>query len=381
MQYRPFGKKLDLEVSALGFGSMRLPIIGDNPRHIDEKEAIQLLRQGIDSGINYLDTAYIYHEGESEKLIGKALKDGYRDKVWLADKMPCWSVNVHEDLDRIFQDQLHRLQTEYIDFYLLHALNQNSWKKMYELGALDWLESQRAAGRIKYIGFSFHDNPDTLKTIIDTYDGWEFCQIQYNFLDTEVQAGTKGLQYAASQGLGVVIMEPLRGGKLAQPVDSIKEIWDSSDQKKTPVEWALDWLWNQPEISVVLSGMSTREQLNQNLTFVEKSKPGMLNQVELAVVEKVKQAYSSLIKISCTSCRYCTPCPENVEIPILFNMYNEATLFGNWAEVKQHYQKFKADGKSADYCIQCGVCETNCPQKLPIPELLKEVQEHLGKED
>jgi predicted aldo/keto reductase-like oxidoreductase len=378
MKYRSMGKKIDFKVSALGFGTMRLPIIGNDPKNIDEKEAIRILRHGIDSGINYVDTAYMYHEGQSEYIVGKALKDGYRDKACLADKMPPWSLKVREDLDKVFNIQLSKLQTDYVDFYLLHALNQTNWKKMYELDALDWLEAKKKAGQIKHIGFSFHDNPTTLKTIIDAYDGWEFCQIQYNFLDTEVQAGTKGLHYAASKGLGVIIMEPLRGGNLAKPVSPVQALWDSSPVKKPAVEWALDWLWNQPEISAVLSGMSTIEQVNENCAFAEKAQPGMLSASEIELVEKVKAAYKSLIRVNCTSCRYCTPCPEDVEIPIMFNMYNEASMFGVWEEAREHYKRFTKDKKSADFCIQCGVCETKCPQNLLIPDLLAEVKKHLG---
>ena len=244
MKYRVLGKT-GAEVSVLGFGCMRLPVLENEA--IDESEAIRIIRKGIDNGINYLDTAFGYHNGQSEILVGKALKDGYRNKAYLATKLPLWSVNCEDDVERIFNEQLSKLDTDYIDFYLLHAVNKESWEtKVLKFDILPKLEKKLAEGKIKHLGFSFHDDLDVFKKIIDSYDGFEFCQIQFNYIDTDYQAGIEGLEYAASKGLGVIVMEPLLGGKLANPHDKIKELLG---ENKSPVEWALDFVWNRPEVA------------------------------------------------------------------------------------------------------------------------------------
>ncbi|WPX08337.1 aldo/keto reductase [Anaerocellum danielii] len=376
MKYRPFGKT-DFMVSALGFGAMRFPILDSDYSKIDEDKAIEMLHFAIDNGINYIDTAYVYHGGNSEVVVGKALKGGYRERVRIATKLPVWQVNNLDDAERILDEQLKRLDTSYIDFYLLHALNKNHWKKLKEMDIFKWVEKVLYEGKIKYIGFSFHDDLATFKEIVDSYN-WTFCQIQYNILNRNYQAGEEGLKYAASKGLAVVIMEPLLGGRLAkEPPQEIRQLWDEAAVKRTPVEWALAWLWNQKEVSVVLSGMSTLEQVKQNIEYASKYEVGSLTTEELELVEKVAQKYNELRRVNCTECKYCMPCPQGVDIPWNFSIYNQAGMYNMFEEMKNDY--LKKEKERAENCIECGVCETKCPQNLPIRELLKEVAAYFSK--
>ena len=335
MQYRTLGR-LDWRPSALGFGAMRLPTIGGDAAQIDEPAATRMIHYAIDHGVNYIDTAYPYHRGSSEMLLGRVLKDGYRKRVKLATKMPCWLVKEREDFDRYLDEQLARLQTGKVDFYLLHGLNSTRWLAMRDLGVLDWAERAIAAGRISYLGFSFHDTYETFQEIVDAYDGWAFCQIQYNYLDENHQAGTRGLEYAADRGLGVVVMEPLRGGLLAGNAGqrqgkglppSIQAFWDSAPVRRGPAEWALQWLWQKPSVSLVLSCMSTLAQLEENIASANRSGPGLLTGDELALVGQVCDQYRRLTPIPCTDCKYCQPCPNGVNIPAVFGIYNDAMMF------------------------------------------------------
>ncbi|ERM90757.1 aldo/keto reductase [Caldanaerobacter subterraneus] len=370
MQYRKFGK-LDVAVSALGFGLMRLPVIDNDNSRIDEKEAIRMIRYAIDNGVNYLDTAWPYHGGNSEIVTGKALKEGYRERTFLATKLPTWLINEKEDMDKYLNEQLKKLQTDHIDFYLLHALDKNKWENMKRVDALAWAEKKKQEGKIRYIGFSFHDEFPVFKEIIDYYDRWDFCQIQYNYMDIDVQAGEKGLKYAASKGLGVVIMEPIRGGRLANPPKAVQEIWDTAKVKRSPAEWALQWLWNQPEVSVVLSGMSTFEQLKENIESANRSGIGTLTSEELEIVARVRNKYKELSPIACTGCNYCMPCPNGVNIPRNFELYNEAHMYNIYEANRKAYEDL-GDARASS-CIECGNCESVCPQHLPIIEYLKEV--------
>ena len=275
MRYRTFGK-LDWRPSALGFGAMRLPTIDGDPARIDEPEATRMIRHAIDRGVNYVDTAWPYHRSTSEPFLGRALRDGYRQRVKLATKLPCWLVKEAADFDRFLAEQLRRLQTEQVDFYLLHALDAERWAAMRDLGVLDWAEQAMADGRIGHLGFSFHDKYEAFQGIVDAYDGWTFCQIQYNYMDEQEQAGVRGLNYAVDKGLAVVVMEPLRGGMLAGDVpDPVQAIWDAAPVQRSAADWALQWLWNQPAVSLVLSGMSTMAQVEQNLASAEQSAVGV----------------------------------------------------------------------------------------------------------
>jgi len=370
VKHRKFGK-LDWQASALGFGAMRLPIIDGDASRIDEPEAIRMIRYAVDHGVNYIDTAYPYHRGNSETLVGRALEDGYRDRVKLATKMPTWLVSSQAEMDRFLDEQLGKLQTDHIDFYLLHGLRKEIWLKLQDLNVFEWAENALADGRIGYLGFSFHDEYDVFKEIVDSYD-WPFCQIQYNYMDTEYQAGTRGLKYAASKGLAVVVMEPIQGGRLAvPPPPEIQAVWDEDEVKRTPAEWALQWVWNHPEVSVVLSGMSTMEQVVENVESAGRSGPGALTHRELKLIDRVRQKYKELGFIGCTSCRYCMPCPEGVAIPEIFGLFNEYYMKARDDEVKTKYWEHITPESQAKRCTRCGRCEELCPQGLPIRDLLR----------
>ena len=386
MQYRTFGK-LDWKPSALGFGAMRLPTIGGDQSRIDEPQAIQMIRYAIDHGVNYLDTAYPYHNGMSERLVGKALKDGYREKIHLATKMPVRMVTKAEDFDRFFNEQIERLDVNNLDFYLFHGLRKDSWKMVRDLGIVNWAEKKMAQGYFHNLGFSFHDDTDALKFIIDDYDNWTFCQIQYNFIDVNFQAGRRGVEYAASKGLGIVVMEPLRGGRLAKtPPDAIAKVWATAAKPRSHIEWAFQWLWSQPEISLTLSGMSAMEQVVDNVAIAERSGNVRLSADEQAIIDKVRAAYQGLNPIPCTGCNYCMPCPNGLDIPRNFAIYNEAKM---WDDIRMGRMRYQGQGpgdglkpdQRAEMCLDCGECLEACPQGLPIPDWMKIVAAELGVRD
>jgi hypothetical protein len=382
MQYRKFGK-LKWKVSALGFGAMRLPVIGSDQANVNEAESIRMMRYAIDHGVNYLDTAWFYHSGQSERVVGKALKDGYRDKMKLATKLPARVIEKAEDFDRYFNEQFERLQINKLDFYLLHGLNSQSWPKIRDFGVLKWAEKKMAEGRFDYLGFSFHDNYDTFKQIVDGYDNWTLSQVQYNYVDVNNQAGRRGVEYASGKGLAVVVMEPIRGGRISRkPPEKVAKAWGDALQKRSQAEWALLWVWNQPEVSVALSGMSAMEQVVENVAVAERSGPGILTTDELSMIDRVRQAYNDSSPIPCTACNYCMPCPNGVEIPRIFEMYNEATVYGGMRQARSRYQGqgpggFKKEQR-ADQCVECGECVEACPQKIPIPDWLKKAHEALS---
>ena len=376
MQYRDFGKT-GVKVSPIGFGMMRLP--ADHEGNVDEAQAIKILRTAIDHGLNYVDTAFNYHGGNSESITGKALLDGYRDKVYLATKFPTWLLKAPEDFESILDKQLDRLQTDHIDMYLLHTLNAISFeKKVLRHGILDKLKAAKAAGKIKYIGFSFHDKLDVFKTICDSFD-WDFCQIQLNYLDTKYQAGLEGLKYAADKGFAVSIMEPLRGGFLANNVpQSVRELFSANG--KSVVEWGLDYLWNMPEVSVVLSGMSSEEQVLQNIEYASRSSAGMLDHNGMKTIEKAQEIFASYNTIPCTGCSYCLPCPKGVAIPYNFIVYNNYQIDDDFPLEKGRYDNWVTMfGKKASDCVGCHACEQICPQHLNVAERLEKVAEIFEK--
>ncbi|NLM76692.1 MAG: aldo/keto reductase [Ruminococcaceae bacterium] len=385
MDYRKIGKE-SLKTSIFGFGCMRFPLLkqadgSTDYGMIDEPEAIRMIRYAIDNGLNYLDSGYGYHHGNSEKVIGKALQDGYRDKVLLATKLPVWQTKKYEDFDRILDEQLSRLQTDTVDFYLLHALNEQNWHKVKDLGVLDFLEKARQSGKIRHIGFSFHDQLSVFKEIIDSYD-WDICQIQLNLLDDHYQAGLEGMFYAAENNISVVVMEPLRGGALASQIPAdIQDIWDQAVIKRSPAEWAFRWLSDFPQVSVILSGVSTMEQLQDNIRIFADAKPFSLTKHDKALIEQVQTSYRKKIKVGCTGCNYCMPCPSGVAIPDVFSIYNHAYLFDDMANSKKKYRDLIKQKKDAGRCVSCGRCEPLCPQNIPIIEKLAEAHKVLTASD
>ena len=377
MRHRKFGKTNEM-VSILGFGCMRLPLLsGGNPSKIDEALAAKLIRYAIEEGVNYIDTAYPYHgtgmgyAGQSEPVLGKILRNGYRQRVKLATKLPSWLIKTRGDMDDFLNEQLKRLETEYIDFYLVHALNKGLWEKVKKAGILDFLDQAIRDGRIKYTGFSFHDIGEHFNQIVDDYD-WSFCQIQYNYLDENYQAGRNGLKYAAKRGMGITIMEPLRGGKLAMNLPhQVISTFNRQDSKRTPAEWALSWLWNHPEVSTILSGMNTMEQLVENIKSANLAMENFFTNTDLTVIEDVKYIFKQRVKIDCTSCGYCMPCTYGVNIPECFEYYNNFQMFGR----EENYHRFLKPQQRASACTECGDCLALCPQSLPIPNFLKEVKD------
>jgi len=384
MLYRKLGNCAQ-EVSILGFGCMRLPVvqgtgkatdIWDPKKPVDEELAVDMMRYAVDHGVNYFDTAFMYHGGKSEVILGKGIK-GCREKIMIATKLPTWMVKKPEDFDSLLNKQFERLDTSYLDFYLLHGLNRSLWQTMKEMGALDYLEKLLADGRIRYAGFSFHDDVQIFKEIVDAFD-WTLVQIQYNYFDEHYQAGKEGLSYAASKGIGVVVMEPLRGGKLTDAIpEEVVKIWKMSQKKRTPAEWALRWVWNHPEVSMALSGMSTMEQLKENISIAEDAAPDSLTQDELATIGHATQVYKSMLQIDCTGCAYCMPCPNGVNIPMNFSIYNDTFMFKDPEISYILYNYMLNPEQKASNCRECGECEAHCPQKIDIMEKLKIVHEKL----
>ncbi len=382
MKYRKFGS-LDWEVSALGFGAMRLPILDGDSGKIDEPAAMEMVRKAIDAGVNYVDTAYPYHKEQSERFVGRVLKDGYREKVRIATKMPLWFVQEEADLDKYLEEQLKKLDVNKIDFYLIHAMNAKRWQQIQDLDALTWAEKRMAEGLFDHFCFSFHDDYPVFESILNGYDNWTMAQIQYNYMDADYQAGRKGLKLAAERGLAVVVMEPLRGGRIAQnpPPQPVAEIWAKSGRDWTPAEWAFHWLWDQAEVSTALSGMSTMEQVEQNLVTADESEIGKLTAEDQGLVDAVRNAYLDLAPIPCTQCEYCLPCPNGVAIPRIFELYNDAVSYDAWEHSRRWYANRIKPEERADNCIECGECEEACPQQIEIIDWLAQVHEKLTETD
>jgi hypothetical protein len=377
--YRKYGKTNEM-VSVLGFGCMRLPIIGNDPTNIDDDKAINMIRYAIDAGVNYVDTAYPYHGtgfatgGASELFVARALRDGYRERVKLATKLPSWLIKTRADMDKYLNEQLKRLETDSIDFYLVHSLNADVWPVLKEAGISEFLDQAIKDGRIKYAGFSFHDQVGLFKEIVDYYD-WSFCQIQYNYLDEIYQAGKEGLEYAAKKGLGIAIMEPLRGGNIVNLPKKAKAIIGQADVKRTPAELALRWVWNHPEVSVVLSGMTTMDQVTENIKVAQEAQANSLTAKELEIIDEIKKLFKERIKVNCTACAYCMPCPAGINIPGCFSTYNDYWVFDATPAAKQRYEIYSKLASPASKCVECGKCESHCPQGIAIHKELKNVRE------
>jgi len=374
MPYRTFGRTGE-QVSILGFGCMRLPVLGGRRECIDVPLATEMLQYAIDRGVNYVDTAYAYHSaafdgspGMSEVFLGEALSGGLREKVLLATKLPSWWVKSREDMDDFLYGQLGRLRTDHIDCYLLHALNAKTWPKLVDLGVLDFLDAAKSDGRIRYAGFSYHDDPPVFAPIVDAYD-WDFCQIQYNFMDVNYQAGAAGLAHAADRGLGVVVMEPLKGGRLAwTPPAAIQALWDGATDKRSPAEWALRFVWDDPRVASLLSGMTAMEHVIANVEYATRGRAGSLSLTDLDLIGRVREAYRARTVVDCTGCRYCMPCPEGIDIPAVLSCVNNASLFDRPTEEQRNYGLMVELGSSApaSACAECGQCEASCPQQIHV---------------
>ncbi len=366
-------------VSILGFGCMRFPTIDNDTKNINKDLAIEMMRYAIDNGVNYVDTAIPYHGEMSEPLVGEALQDGYREKVKLATKLSGWYIKEHEDFEKMIEGQLQRLKTKCIDFYLVHALDKDSWDKLKKLGVIEFLNKIKSEGKVKHIGFSFHGEYKEFEYIIDDYL-WEFCQIQLNYLDEEYQAGIKGLKYAKDKELDVIIMEPLKGGRIVNNIaEPIKEIMNRSEEKKAPIEWGLRYVWNFPEVSLILSGMSEMSHVRENIILCNKGHANNMTDEDLKILKDVDRYYKQKIKVGCTDCKYCMPCPVGVNIPACFELYNDASMFDDVEGVGKMYNRFIGDDKKASKCVSCGECVQKCPQNINIPEKLKEVVNAFGK--
>ena len=369
-------EKLGIETSLLGFGCMRFPVTAEGK--IDQPEAEKMLDKAIAAGVNYIDTAYPYHDGESEPLVGRALKKYDRHSFYLATKLPCWKVEKLEDADTIFAEQLTRLQTDYIDFYLMHALNKDSFHKMVEMGTVEKLEALKAAGKIKYLGFSFHDSYEVFEEIIN-YREWDFCQIQLNYMDAQEQAGLKGYRLTEEKNIPLVIMEPVKGGSLAAFADDITGKFRALDPNASAASFALRWVGSLPNVKVILSGMSTMEQVEDNLKTFESFKP--LSPEESKTIEDIVALIKGRVQNGCTGCRYCMPCPAGVDIPGNFRVWNTYHMYQNYNMVKGNWERGLGDEKQAKNCVKCGKCEKVCPQKLHIREDLEKVQADLEKKE
>jgi len=360
------------KVSVLGFGCMRFPT--DDDGNIKKNESEKMLDYAVDNGVNYFDTAWPYHGEKSEPFVGNYFQDNRKD-IYLATKLPSWKIEKREDMDEYFKKQLKRLKTDYIDYYLLHALNKKRWEQLLEKDIFDFVEDIKKKNKIRAIGFSFHGKLETFKDIIDSYD-WDFCQIQYNFMDTNYQAGLEGLKYAADKGIDLVIMEPLRGGMLTSNVpEDIQEIWNNLGKNSSPAEWALRWVWNHPEVTITLSGMSAMNHVKENINVSDKAVANSLTDKQLAIIDKVRKTYDERTRVNCTNCKYCMPCPNGVNIPAAFRFYNNAYIYNEFERMKNFYNRALDDDSKASKCIECGECLDKCPQNISIIEKLKEVAE------
>jgi len=389
MKFRSLGR-LDWEVSVLGFGCMRLPSRQINRLRADTKKSVELIRYGIDQGINYVDTAWPYHLGDSEKVLGKALKDGYRDRVFLVSKLPTFMVRKADSFDKYLKSQMKRLQVDFLDCYLFHALSAGSFEKIKRLELINKMEKAKEHGLIGGIGFSFHDTLPVFKEIVDYYP-WDLTLVQYNYVDTNVQATTQGIKYAHNKGVAVAVMEPLKGGTLANLPKEGQQIINSAPVKRTAVDWALQFVWNMPEVSVVLSGMGSKKMADENCISADKSDANSFTEQDQKIVEKLGEVYRKKLAVPCTACGYCMPCPEGVNIPQNFACLNNASLETNRLRrimAKRAYKKLtdkkdKLDKNNpngnADLCIQCNQCVPKCPQQINIPQKLQKVKEKLGK--
>lgn len=380
MLYREMGITGE-KVSILGFGCMRLPTDG-RYEHIDREKSSALLDFALESGVNYLDTAYTYHGkdnshgGDSEVFLGEYFSEnGCREEVYLSTKLPVWLVQEKADLDNLLDSQLKRMKTDFIDFYLLHSVKERNWSYLEDLGVQDFLDSAVEDGRIKYTGFSTHDNTELFKNVVDSYN-WDMCLIQYNYLDEEIQAGREGLEFAAKRKMGIAVMEPLKGGVIANYTPpKVNRLWGEAPVYRTPAEWSFRYLWNNPDITTVLSGMNSMKHLVENIFTATDGEPYSLTGKELKLIDEVKEAYREKIEVECSACEYCMPCPNGVNIPQCFSYLNQAAMLNDSTHIRTQYHFMLKDEEKADNCLGCGVCEELCTQKLLVREKMKQVKQ------
>lgn len=368
METRKF-ENLGVESSLLGFGCMRFPL--DKNGKIDEALAEQMMGSAMAAGVTYYDTAVPYHGGDSEPFVGRVLEKYPRESYLLATKLPCWDVNEKSDVRKLFDIQMKKLKKDYFDFYLLHSLDLGRFRKMRDLGVIEECEKLKAEGKIRFLGFSFHDNFEAFKEMI-SYKKWDFCQLQINYMDQNDQAGLKGLKLAESLGIPVIVMEPVKGGQLAVLPDDVKAPFDKIDNTKTASSWALRWVASQPNVKVILSGMSAPEHVEDNLNTFTDFAP--LSDKEFAAVDEVMRNLKARVKNGCTGCRYCMPCPAGVDIPGNFAHWNSYGMYENKATALRGWKNNMPESKQAKNCIGCGKCEAVCPQQLHIRDDLKKVQ-------
>jgi len=378
MKYRTMGK-LGIQSSAFGLGCMRFNGAASGDSIIDEQKAVSLIRRAIDGGVTYLDTAYVYLDKTSEIVLGKALQDGYREKVTIATKMPAEYVHNRAEMEALLESELKKLQTDHIDFYLMHGINKEKWEYFKSIGAPEFFDDMKRQGKIRYKCFSFHGPYSDFEYILNDWD-WDMVQIQYNFMDIDNQAGTKGLELAGSKGIPVVIMEGLLGGRLSRAPGNVQALYDAFPVKRSPVEWAFRWLCNHPEVSVVLSGCNEAEQIDDNLRIFDTVEPGIMDGDELKLMDRVRDAYYSRTRIGCTGCRYCMPCPNGVNIPGIFSVWNNVSLYETNPKWDWDLRQIREKGQGADSCVGCGACEAACPQHLDIIEGLKKAWTELCAE-
>lgn len=376
MKYRTMGK-LGIQSSAFGLGCMRFNGEASGDSIINEEKAISLIRRAIDGGVNYIDTAYVYLDKTSEIVLGKALRDGYRERVTIATKMPAEYVHNREEMEALLAEELKKLQTDHIDFYLMHGINKEKWEYFKSIGAPEFFEDMKREGKIRYKCFSFHGPYEDFEYILNDWD-WDMVQIQYNYMDIHNQAGTKGLKLAAGKGIPVVIMEGLLGGRLANAPANVQALYDAFPVKRSAVEWAFRWLCNHPEVGVVLSGCNEAEQIDENLRIFDSAEPGIMSEDELKLIDDVRETYLSRTKIGCTGCSYCMPCPNGVNIPAIFALWNKVSLYDFDPKEDWGFGMIRRNGRGADKCVGCGACEAACPQHLNIIEELQRAWKELN---
>jgi hypothetical protein len=377
MRYRRFGS-FDWEVSVLAFGAARLPFVGGDPANLDEDGSARMIRRAIDLGVNYLDLGHPYDLRRHERVcrvVGRSLRDGYRERIRVAATLPTSLIKAAPDLDRCLSDQLGWLGMERIDYCLLGRLTRDNWPGLQEMGVLGWAEGAVRDGRIDKLGFSFHDHFQVLKAILGAYDHWALCRFQYSYMDAAHDPGVSGIKYAAAMGLPVVVAEPLRSGRLTkEPPEEVAAIWAEAAHERSLAEWGLDFVWNHGEVSTVVCDMSTMEQVEQNAAFADRAAPDSLTVQEEVLISRVKDAYRTSRLVNCPSCRPCMPCPEGIDVPRIFEIYNDAAIYRDVHTARAIYHD---EGHLPGRCVDCGSCESTCAKRLPIRDWLKKAGELL----